>query len=158
MLLPTTKTSWLLQTHNRAVCFCFVLPFLLYQHHELAEGTELQWHFVAPMHHLNFRAHEHLPEATLTSCSLCYDLHLVFLGSQRMLGILVSLQYLHCHGPGWKTPKRTLGFSQLYMALWIWRSLPELYNSVSWYYSQSQLLFLFSCSTPACKGFCFAAT
>lgn len=59
------------QRHNWAVCFCFVLPFVVYQHHELAEGTESQWHFVAPTHHLNFRAHKPFPEAATTSCSFC---------------------------------------------------------------------------------------
>lgn len=138
MLLPTTKASWLLQIHNRAIFFCLVLLFLVYQHHELAEGTELWWHFVAPMRDLNFRAHKHFTEAILTSCSF--------------------FRLWPGHGPRWKTPKQTLGFSQPYMALWTWRSLSELYNSVSWYYSQSQLLFLFTCSTPASNGFFFTAT
>lgn len=145
MLSQTTNQTPLLK-----LCFCQFLRHSGYYRHktELSASALVSpsWSIntvsyqreqscsdtVAPMHHLNFRAHRDFTEAAWPSCSLCCLLPgLVFLGSQRMLEILTSLKYLHCHGPGWKTPKQALGVSQLYMALWTRRSLPELYNSVS---------------------------
>lgn len=108
MLSQTTNQTPLLK-----LCFCQFLRHSGYYRHktELSASALVSpsWSIntmsyqreqscsdtVAPMHHLNFRAHRDFTEAAWTSCSLCCLLPgLVFLGSQRMLEILTSLKYI----------------------------------------------------------------